>query len=81
MSSVSPFRRSPDVRPARGAQLLRTVLLGSMRFAGFWSAIALPFVLLAMVVVGVAAQQTGLFAGLVGTNLVALRLGREYNRE
>lgn len=81
MSSVSPFQRSWDVRPGRGAQFVRRLMVSSVQFAGFWSAIALPFVLLAMLFVGAAAEQTGLFAGLVGTNLVALRLGREYNRD
>ena len=81
MSSASPFRHTPDLRPTRGAQFLRTLLLRPLRFAGFWSAVALPFVLLGLVVAGVAARQVDVFAGLLGANLLALRLGREYNRE
>jgi hypothetical protein len=56
-------------------------LVEPARFAGFWSAVALPFVLLALVLAGVASQHVDLFAGLLGANLVALRLGRDYNRE
>lgn len=82
MSSASPFRRStPDRRPARGAQWLRTLLVSPARFAGFWSAVALPFLLLGLVVTGSTAQQAPLFAALIAANLVALRLGHGYNRE
>jgi len=81
MSSASPFRSSSDLPLGRGVQFLDTLLLAPLRCAGFWSAVALPFVLVALVLVGAAAQQAELFAGLVGANLVALRLGRDYKRE
>jgi hypothetical protein len=81
MSSASPFRSSRDVRPARGIELLEQLVVGSVRFAGFWSAIAIPFLLLGLVVAGLAAQQAHVFAGLLGANVLALRLGREYKRE
>ena len=82
MSSASPFRRSaPDVPRVRGAQWIRTLLVDPARFAGFWSAVTIPFLLLGMVVAGMAAQQSSLFAGLVVANVVALRVGHGHNRE
>jgi len=80
MSSASPFRSVP-ARSVPGVEFLETLFVEPARFAGFWSAVALPFVLLALVVAGVASQQLDLFAGLLGANLAALRLGRNYNRE
>jgi hypothetical protein len=78
MSSVSPLR-SASAQSVPGSEHLETWFLEPARVAGFWSAVALPFVLLALIVAGVAFRQVGLFTGLLGANLVALRLGRNHN--
>ncbi|PSP71367.1 hypothetical protein BRC79_00670 [Halobacteriales archaeon QH_8_67_27] len=81
MSSASPFRQSARELPSAGvAQKLQSVLVGSAQFAGFWSAVLLPFAVLGFVVSGVAAAQTPLFVALLLANLVALRIGHGYNR-
>lgn len=82
MSSASPFRNTtPDGRPARSAAWLESKLAGTARFAGFWSAVGLPFALLALVVTGAAAEQPVLFVALVVANCLGLRLGHAYNRD
>ena len=76
MSSASPFRRTtPDLPTTTGVQRLRTLAVDSAQFAGFWSAIALPFAMLALIVSGSVAQQVPLFVGLLVANVVALRVG------
>jgi len=80
MSSASPFRRSQPTRPTPGAQWLQLVLR-PVRAAGFWSAVAIPFLLLGLVVTGTAVERVGLFLGLVVANLVALRVGHAHNQE
>jgi len=80
MSSASPFRRSQTARPTPGAQWLQLVLR-PLRAAGFWSAVAIPFLLLGLVVTGTAVERVGLFLALVVANLVALRVGHAHNQE
>lgn len=80
MSSASPFRRSLLNAPHRGVRRFESLLTGSVRFAGFWSAVTLPFVLLGLMTAGLADQHTGLFAGLVVANILALRVGHAHNR-
>jgi hypothetical protein len=82
MSSASPFRRSaPEFPTTSGVQRLRSLAVGSARFAGFWSAVVLPFAMLAMVVSGSVAQQAPLFVGLLLANVVALRVGHGHKQE
>ncbi|WP_459193298.1 hypothetical protein [Halosimplex sp. J119] len=82
MSSASPFRRSvPELPASRGAQRLQSLVVGSFQFAGFWSAVALPFAMLALVVTGSASEQVPLFVALLIANVVALRLGHGYNQD
>jgi len=82
MSSASPFRRStPDLPSTTGVQRLRTFAVGSAQFAGFWSAIALPFAMLALIVSGSVAQQAPLFVGLLVANVVALRIGHGHKQD
>lgn len=51
------------------------------RFA-FWTAVALPFVILVFLVAGVETPfEVGLFAGLVVLDGVAVIVGHEYNRD
>lgn len=82
MSSASPFRRStPDLPAATGVQRLRTLAVGSAQFAGFWSAVALPFAMLALIASGSVAQQAPLFVGLLIANVVALRVGHGHKQD
>lgn len=82
MSNASPFRQSrPDEHATPGAGLLESLVTESARRAGFWSAVALPFVLLGLVVTGEAAEQVPLFAALLLANVLALRLGHAHNRD
>lgn len=81
MSSASPLRRSLPNASSRGLRRFESLLTGSVRFAGFWSAVTLPFALLGLALTGLAAQSPGLFAGLFVANVAALRLGHAYNRE
>jgi hypothetical protein len=63
-----------------GASTLRTAVEYPFRLLGFWAAIVLPFVLLGLLGAGIAQQSPALLSGLVGANIGALVLGKEYNR-
>lgn len=80
MSSASPFRRSQPTRPTPGAQWIQ-LLARPVRAAGFWSAVAIPFLLLGLVVTGTVVQHVGLVVGLVVANLVALRVGHAHKQD
>ena len=81
MSSASPFESEPTSPLRRvAAQPLRTVCLPAARFVGFWTAVLLPFVLVSMLVTGLAAQSPSLVGGLLACNVAGLVLGRNYNR-
>ena len=51
-----------------------------MRFLGFWTAVVIPFVLLGLIVVGVAQQSPLLLGSLLTANILGLVLGRDYKR-
>lgn len=59
---------------------LRTVLGYPIRAIGFWTAVVLPFVLLALVGLGIAQQSPMLLTALVTANIAGLVVGREYKR-
>ncbi len=75
MSSATPFDTSliPD-------RSLQAVVQYPVRLLGFWSAIVLPFVILSLIVAGVAQQSPTLLAGLLAANIAGLVLGKDYNR-
>ena len=82
MSSASPFRRpNRTPTPAPVARWFESLLVGSARFAGFWSAVVLPFALLGLVASGTATQQPAMVGAILLVNLLALRLGRDYNQD
>jgi len=81
MSSASPFRRHGSETPFEGAERIESLLVGSARFAGFWSAVVLPFALLGLVASGTATQQPAMVGAILLVNLLALRLGRDYNQD
>jgi hypothetical protein len=61
-----------------GADRLGTRLVPSVRFASFWTAVLVPFVLLALLVIG--AVNPIVWSGLVAANVAGLVLGRNYSR-
>lgn len=50
------------------------------RFAGFWTAVFVPFVLLGMIVSGAAQHSPLLMTGLLAANVAGLVVGRDYKR-
>lgn len=58
---------------------LRAAVEYPLRALGFWAAVVLPFVLLGLIVAGIAQTSPVLMTGLVGANIAGLLLGREYN--
>lgn len=72
----------PSKLPGRGenGSDLRTVLGYPVRAIGFWTAVLLPFVLLALVATGIAQQSPLLLTGLVVANVAALVVGRDYKQ-
>ncbi len=81
MSSASPLR-SESAASTRWlpAASIERVLRSPVQFVGFWAAIVLPFVLVAMLATGQATQHPSLAGGLLASNLAGLLLGRGYNR-
>lgn len=76
MASASEYDSLP--RPAGSA--LRTGIVRPLQFVGFWTAVVSPFVLVGLVVRGLATQHPLLWTGLLAANLVGIVLGKEYNR-
>ncbi|QLH76609.1 hypothetical protein HZS55_04500 [Halosimplex rubrum] len=82
MSNASPFRRStPELPSTTGVQRLQSFAVGSAQFAGFWSAVVLPFAMLALIVSGSVVQQVPLFVGLLLANVAALRVGHGHKQD
>lgn len=81
MASASPIRSDAAVRTRqRTLGPLRRVLRPPAEFVGFWAAVILPFVLLALVASGAAIQHPTVAAALVVGDLVGLHVGRSYKR-
>jgi hypothetical protein len=81
MSNASPLESDSAV-PQRSVdvQSLRQLCLPALRFAGFWTAVLLPFVLASLLVGGYVSQFPQLVGGLLALNFVGLVLGRNHNR-
>ncbi|MFC7132969.1 MULTISPECIES: hypothetical protein [Salinibaculum] len=81
MSNASPFESdsSASLRRRVTAQPFQSVCLPAVRFVGFWTAVLLPFVLVSMLVTGLAGQSPSLVGGLLACNVAGLVLGRDYN--
>jgi len=75
MSNASPgtFRRV-------NLDVLRASVESLVRAAGFWTAVALPFVMLVVLATGDAQRHPLAFSTLLAANMVALVLGRNYDR-
>lgn len=81
MASASPYSDSAArTRQRSVVQPLHRLVGPAIRFVGFWAAIVLPFVLLALTATGLATRHPAVAAGLVVGNLAGLRLGRNYKR-
>lgn len=78
MSSALPSDL-PDSNRFRNHPL-RTAIEQPVRLLGFWTAVLLPFVLLALVAVGIAQQSPQVFAALVTANVAGLVLGKDYKQ-
>jgi len=79
MSSAHSNRSTPAHRRIRDEPL--SVLYAPVQFAGFWTAVLLPFVTAPMLATGLASEHMVAFAALIVANLVALVLGRGYNAD
>jgi hypothetical protein len=75
MSNASPRR----LRRVDGGAV-RASVESLVRATGFWTAVALPFIVLVVVATGGAQRHPLAFSGLLAANLVALVLGRNYDR-
>jgi hypothetical protein len=78
MSSAFPSDRTSGSE--HSFSTLRAAVEYPLRALGFWAAVVLPFVLLALIAVGVAQSSPVLLSGLVGANVLALLLGKGHNR-
>jgi len=76
MSSISEH----DSLPQTGTTVLQQSILRPAQFVGFWTAVLSPFVLLGLIVAGLAAESPLTFFGLVAANVCGIVLGRGYNR-
>jgi hypothetical protein len=76
MSSALP--PTPERKTDKKRNDLWTVLGYPARIVGFWTAVVLPFVLLALIGLGIAQQSPLLVLGLVTVNVAGLVLGNDY---
>jgi hypothetical protein len=64
----------------RVALALQASVGRTLRAAGFWAAVTLPFAILALLASGTAQRYPSALVGLLAVNLLALVLGRDHNR-
>jgi len=76
MASASEY----DILPQPGGTTLRTRILFPVQFLGFWTAVVSPFVLLGLIVAGLALQYPLVLTGLLAANVAGIVLGNGYNR-
>lgn len=77
MSNASPFESTVSGRRVSESLYL---FLPAVRFAGFWTAVFLPFVLVSLLVSGIATNHPFVVSMLLVLNVLGLALGRDYNR-
>ena len=78
--SVAPSNPETERQHDLPRQIVRT-LRGPAQFLGFWSAIALPFLHVPLLVQGLDSSSTTLvFLGLLTANLLALYVGHGHNQ-
>ena len=69
-----------DTVPRTGTESVRDSLTPPVQFVGFWTAVVTPFMILALIIAGVALTNLGLLGGLLVANLIGLVLGRNYSQ-
>jgi len=82
-SPTAPIDRLPRPQELVDSRLVRlslAVVVAPLRFLAFWTAVALPFLYLPLLVGGLDGQQTTVFVALLLMNVVALVLGHEYGQ-
>lgn len=68
--------------PAHSPERIRSTALPPVRAAAFWSAVALPFIYVPLLLVGIETQtEAAAFLLLVVAHVVALVIGRSYAPE
>lgn len=80
MSSASRFGSDSTTDRPIDPRAPTDRVASAVRFAGFWTAVLLPFVLVAVLATGFAHRAPVLVGGLVLCNLLGLVAGRDYNR-
>lgn len=81
MSNASPFGSDSAVpQHLDRARTIQQRCLPALRFAGFWMAVLLPFVLTGLLASGYVSQYPRLVGGLLALNFLGLVLGRNHNQ-
>jgi len=81
MSNASPTgTESRRESPRFSVGTVQTALFPTVRFIGFWVAVALPFVYLPLLFTGLKGTTMTAFLLLLAAHVVSLLLGREYGR-
>jgi hypothetical protein len=66
--------------PRPGDIGLRTSIVSPVQFLGFWTAVVSPFLLLGLVVAGLAMDYPLVLTGLLAANVAGIVLGNGYDR-
>lgn len=73
---------APDAQDASTASDGAALLTNPVRTVGFWSAVALPFLHIPLLISGLeTTAQTLAFLALLFVNVLALVVGRQYNAD
>jgi hypothetical protein len=68
-----------EILPQYGRASLWTRIVLPVQFLGFWTAVVSPFVLLGLIVAGLALQYPLVLTGLLAANVAGIVLGNGYN--
>lgn len=79
MSTMTPS--TTDHGRSRVWEQFGEMLARTVRAMAFWSAIALPFLYVPLLVRGLAGQEAVAFAALVVANVLALVVGHDHRRD
>ena len=79
--SSTPGESAESENQERTLERFVPALADSIRKAGFWTAIVLPFLYVPLLVTGLStATETGLFLGFLAVNLLALYVGHAHRQ-
>jgi hypothetical protein len=79
-NSTAPIDRLPDPTDLLDAEVVRSAITAPVRFIAFWVAVALPFLYVPLLFVGLGGERTAAFVGLLLVNAVALVVGHDHAR-